>query len=301
MCRFTNIICLFLFSLGLNAQNQSLIYINKYKHVALSEMNRSGIPASIKMAQALLESGAGQSTLAEKANNHFGIKCGGDWSGKTYYREDDDYNKEGKLIKSCFRKFKNADASYYAHSEFLMNQPRYASLFSLSPSDYHGWAYGLKDAGYAADKRYPQKLIDIIEKYELYNIDKNMFPAIFAEANNHKESNLETEEVLASDENRRSQSSRRASNKRKSKKTKRSKNGRSSKTYHIVEGAQTIEEIASIYRIKENLLRIRNRLPKDAQPIKGEKLYLRKKISLLRRPKFIRVADGALASNEFIF
>jgi len=305
MCRFIIIPAFFLLSYAVSAQNKSLIYIDQYKHIAISEMERSGIPASIKMAQALLESGAGQSTLAKKANNHFGIKCGGAWTGKTYYREDDDYDKNGHLIKSCFRKFKNVEASYFAHSEFLTNQSRYSSLFSLSTSDYEGWAYGLKDAGYATDKRYPQKLIDLINKYKLYEIDNaTSSNSTYAEVTKTKETQTNPTEILASQdlpEESQSSRSKRSSKKRKSKKAKRSKTERSTKTYHIIEENQSIAEVASIYKIKESLLRIRNRLPKDAQPLYGEKIYLRKKISLLRRPEFIRVADDAIASNEFIF
>lgn len=146
-------------------------YIEKYRDLAISEMQRTNIPASIKMAQGILESGLGSSTLAQQANNHFGIKCGGGWSGDTYYREDDDY-KNGQLIKSCFRKFESAGQSYIAHSEFLMNQPRYSSLFDLAPNDYEGWAHGLRAAGYATDKAYPSKLINIIQKYHLYELDR---------------------------------------------------------------------------------------------------------------------------------
>ena len=145
-------------------------YIEKYRDLAISEMQRTNIPASIKMAQAILESGLGQSTLATQANNHFGIKCGGGWSGSTYYREDDDY-KNGKLVKSCFRKFESPSHSFIAHSDFLRNQPRYSSLFDLAPTDYEGWAYGLRAAGYATDKAYPNKLITIINKYNLRELD----------------------------------------------------------------------------------------------------------------------------------
>ena len=150
-------------------------YIEKYRDLAISEMQRTNIPASIKMAQAILESGLGQSALATQANNHFGIKCGGGWSGSTYYREDDDY-KNGKLVKSCFRKFESPSHSFIAHSDFLKNQPRYSSLFDLAPTDYEGWAYGLRSAGYATDKAYPNKLITIIKKYNLSELDySNVF------------------------------------------------------------------------------------------------------------------------------
>jgi len=145
-------------------------YIHQYKDIAIQEMGRTGVPASIKLAQGLLESNAGRSTLAQKAHNHFGIKCGGSWKGKTFYRKDDDY-RNGKLVKSCFRKYKRATASYIAHSNFLTDNRRYASLFSLSPKDYKAWAKGLKKAGYATSKTYASKLIKLIEEYQLYKFD----------------------------------------------------------------------------------------------------------------------------------
>lgn len=150
-------------------------YINKFKEIAILEMERSGIPASIKLAQGILESAAGDSELARKANNHFGIKCGGSWDGKKYYKKDDDYNDRGELIKSCFRSYKNAESSYIAHSEFLRDpkkQYRYGFLFRLEPTDYKAWAKGLKSAGYATSATYPRKLIDIIERYQLDRYDK---------------------------------------------------------------------------------------------------------------------------------
>ncbi len=139
-------------------------YIKKYKDIAIREMKRYHIPASITLAQGLLESGAGRSTLARKSNNHFGIKCGSDWSGRTV-RHDDDARNE------CFRAYKHAEESYEDHSKFLRNRPRYASLFKLKMTDYKGWARGLKKAGYATDPRYAQRLIDIIELYELHRYD----------------------------------------------------------------------------------------------------------------------------------
>lgn len=148
-------------------------YIRQYEDIAVSEMQRSGIPASIKLAQAILESNCGRSELACKANNHFGIKCGGDWDGRTYHREDDDY-RNGKLIKSCFREFDSVLDSYQAHSDFLTDPAkatRYGSLFKLDITDYKGWANGLSKAGYATDPQYAKRLIDIIEKYELYRFD----------------------------------------------------------------------------------------------------------------------------------
>ena len=150
-------------------------YIDQYKDIAISEMHRTGIPASIKLAQGLLESNWGRSELARKANNHFGIKCGGVWNGDGYYLEDDDRDRNGKIIPSCFRVFDNVMESYIAHSEFLTSEDRsgrYSFLFNFKSTDYKSWAKGLKKAGYATDKKYPQKLIHIIEKYELFFFDK---------------------------------------------------------------------------------------------------------------------------------
>ncbi|MEM1325986.1 MAG: glucosaminidase domain-containing protein [Bacteroidota bacterium] len=145
-------------------------YINKHKDLAISEMKRTGVPASIKLAQGILESDFGRSRLAQRANNHFGIKCGGDWVGATFYKEDDDYDKRGKLVKSCFRKYGKVRDSWVAHSEFL-KRPRYRHLFYLRPSDYKGWARGLRQAGYATSPTYAQKLITVIERYQLFQYD----------------------------------------------------------------------------------------------------------------------------------
>lgn len=149
-------------------------YINAYKGVAIDEMDRSGIPASIKLGQAILESNAGQSAMATEANNHFGIKCGNDWNGKTYYVEDDDKDASGNIIKSCFRKYKKAEVSYRDHSEFLRDPKkfnRYGFLFNLDRQDYKSWAYGLKSAGYATSDTYADNLIRVIEDYKLYEFD----------------------------------------------------------------------------------------------------------------------------------
>ncbi|MEM9820824.1 MAG: glucosaminidase domain-containing protein [Bacteroidota bacterium] len=164
------------FSLLLFAQDNSREkYIDKYKKIAVEEMERSGVPASIKLAQGILESNAGKSTLARKANNHFGMKCGSAWRGKEYYLEDDDYDANGNLIKSCFRVYRNAKASYIAHSEFLRDPAkryRYGFLFDLDPKDYRAWARGLKSAGYATSRTYAEKLIRVIETYKLYRFDE---------------------------------------------------------------------------------------------------------------------------------
>lgn len=139
-------------------------YINKYSLTAIKEMHKYKIPASITLAQGILESQSGNSRLATLANNHFGIKCHRGWKGQSI-KHDDDKKQE------CFRKYQNEIQSYRDHSLFLRNRKRYSKLFILDISDYVGWANGLREAGYATDKKYPQKLINLIEKYQLYNYD----------------------------------------------------------------------------------------------------------------------------------
>lgn len=139
-------------------------YIRRYSKIAVSEMYRSGIPASITLAQGLLESGAGKSRLAVEGNNHFGIKCH-NWAGKKIHEDDD-------RAHECFRKYASAEDSYRDHSDFLRYKDRYSFLFDLDPVDYKAWAYGLKKAGYATDPNYPRKLIRLIEDYRLYEYDR---------------------------------------------------------------------------------------------------------------------------------
>jgi len=149
-------------------KNSTSEYIDSYKDLAVKEMKRVGIPASITMAQGILESGNGNSTLARKSNNHFGIKCHSDWKGKRVYHDDD---AKGE----CFRKYKTVYESYIDHSEFLVGKKRYASLFEMKITNYKGWAKGLKKAGYATDPKYAHRLIDIIEKNKLYLLDENKY------------------------------------------------------------------------------------------------------------------------------
>src|SRR5688500_4194064 len=133
-------------------------YINEYKELAIAEMKRTGVPASITLAQGIHESGAGNSKLAAASNNHFGIKCKSNWTGETV-RHDDDAKAE------CFRKYSCVEDSYRDHSDFLKNGTRYSFLFSIDPADYSEWAIGLKKAGYATNPKYPQMLIKLIEDY----------------------------------------------------------------------------------------------------------------------------------------
>jgi len=146
-------------------------YIARFKDIAIREMLRSGIPASITLAQGIHESGNGNSELSRKANNHFGIKCH-EWKGEGYYQWDDD------PTESCFRVYVNADSSYVDHTNFLKNRKRYAFLFDYESVDYVNWAHGLRKAGYATDSTYPQKLISTIERFKLYQYDIVMNPLI---------------------------------------------------------------------------------------------------------------------------
>lgn len=140
-------------------------YIDKYKDDAVREMQMYKVPASITLAQGMLESDNGNSALAVYANNHFGIKCHKEWTGDTYTADDDTHNE-------CFRKYPSVYESFVDHSKFLKSRERYASLFTLKITDYKGWAKGLKAAGYATDPRYAERLIDIIERYKLFAYDK---------------------------------------------------------------------------------------------------------------------------------
>lgn len=139
-------------------------YIEKYKSIAINNMNKHGIPSSITLAQGILESGNGGGRLAVEANNHFGIKCKGSWTGGKIYHDDDEKGE-------CFRKYASPEESYDDHSQFLTSSQRYASLFTLKNTDYKGWAKGLKAAGYATNPQYAELLIGLIERYQLHQYD----------------------------------------------------------------------------------------------------------------------------------
>jgi flagellum-specific peptidoglycan hydrolase FlgJ len=147
-------------------------YVLQYKDIAKGNMKQYGIPASIILAQGILESGAGSGTLSKTANNHFGIKCHTGWTGESV-RHDDDAEQE------CFRKYNDPAESYRDHAEFLTGRSRYASLFKLEKGDYQGWAKGLKAAGYATDPKYPDKLISYIERYNLHQYDAEVLGVEF--------------------------------------------------------------------------------------------------------------------------
>jgi LysM repeat protein len=156
-------------------------YISSFKDAAIADMEKTGVPASITLAQGMYESDYGNSPLAKNAKNHFGIKCHKEWNGSTYHQDDDEVNE-------CFRKYNQVQESYDDHSEFLRSRDRYQFLFDLRITDYKGWARGLKKAGYATNPQYADKLIDLIEKYDLNKLDHD---------SNKKLAKNESTEILA--------------------------------------------------------------------------------------------------------
>ena len=163
---------------------ETLAYIREYAPIAVNEMHQYKIPASITLAQGILESGKGKSQLALKSKNHFGIKCHSNWTGERVYHDDDEKGE-------CFRKYKFVATSYNDHSLFLTQRGRYAFLFDYNIKNYKKWAYGLRKAGYATDRKYPSKLLKIIEDYHLYefdNIKKSTYIKKLKEANHRKSS-----------------------------------------------------------------------------------------------------------------
>lgn len=167
--RRIGVACALALATAIGAVNQTesgRSYIKKWAPTAVDEMRRSGVPASITLAQGLLESGNGKSDLAVNANNHFGIKCH-DWKGEKVYKDAETKNE-------CYRKYSSAESSFQDHSDFLRYRDRYKFLFDLETTDYKGWAYGLRKAGYATDPKYPEKLIAIIEAYDLTQYDRGV-------------------------------------------------------------------------------------------------------------------------------
>lgn len=189
-CLIILVACFFVLNGYAQKNDPSEAYIEKYKALAIDEMEIFGIPASITMAQGLLESDCGRSRLAVQANNHFGIKCKKEWTGETITHDDD---AKGE----CFRKYKSAHESYKDHSEFLDKSPRYASLFDLDPKDYVGWANGLKAAGYATNPKYADILVGIIEKYQLYKLDEGIDAYAAARASTKEKAEVAAKEEVA--------------------------------------------------------------------------------------------------------
>lgn len=182
MKRILSIVCFFL-AANLTAQKLTTEdYINKYKDWAIENMRLKKVPASITLSQGILESSSGNSSLATKANNHFGIKCHKGWEGGTYYMDDDAPNE-------CFRKYGSVFDSFNDHADFLLGRERYSGLFKLDITDYKAWAQGLKDAGYATNPKYATLLIDLIEKYKLYEYDLVALDPKYANNNSSNNNN----------------------------------------------------------------------------------------------------------------
>ena len=280
-------------------------YIERFKRIAMEEMERTGVPASIKLAQGILESNSGKSYLARTAKNHFGIKCGSNWKGDAVYREDDDYDDRGNLTKSCFRRYHNADASYVAHSEFLRDPNksfRYGFLFRLKPTDYKAWAQGLRKAGYATNPRYPELLITLIERHELDQYDRPgeidpvdivvpVEEAITGILNTNdvnyyvneapvslqqvaQQVDVSVRRLLDYNEKLVSESQTVAANERIFLQKKR-RSYRGAEAYHTVVAGQDLYDISQQYGIRVKNLARRNRLGEQARPAAGERIKLR--------------------------
>ena len=225
-------------------KNQSYLkYIDQYSDLAVKHQKKYRIPASITLSQGILESGAGQGKLALRSNNHFGIKCHTNWSGGRVYHDDD-------LRGECFRKYKHVEESYEDHSKFLAERPRYAPLFKLSVTDYRGWAKGLQQCGYATDKAYANKLIKLIEDYELYKYDTGKSQV-------KKQSKKSSQQVSVP--------------------VKRMKYKTNGLLLVFAQTNDTFESLAKELGVKEKNLRKFNEVPKDFPLRKGDIVYLQKK------------------------
>lgn len=230
-------------------------YIEKHSATAIEQMKQTGIPASITLAQACLESAFGTSDLAIKAHNHFGIKCH-DWTGKNFYKKDEEGN-------SCYRSYKSDEESFMDHSDFLRYRDRYAFLFDLNPTDYKGWAYGLKQAGYASDPKYPTKLISVIENYNLSRFDtwvgKETLPPTPTQAQQSVKVEVAQGDILYKISLSREVFS---------------QNG---VRYIIADGYETYAMLAKEYELFKNQLMLYNDLKKDKEIEAGEIIYLQPK------------------------
>lgn len=272
----------FMLALTYNVEAESLSklsstyqqYINTYSDLAVKKQKEYGIPASITLAQGLLESGAGQSKLAKNANNHFGIKCH-DWSGPTIYHDDD---KKGE----CFRKYKYPEESYSDHSLFLKERSRYSELFKLSSKDYKGWAKGLQKYGYATDKTYANKLIKLIEDYELYRFDSG------------------TSSSKTSSSGKTSSSS--SSSSKKNEPAKATVTRASQKMYGLTfvyaQNNDTFEKIAAETGVKVKSLKSFNEIPGNFPLQRGDIVYLEKKKKKADKPYYDHVVKTGESMHD---
>jgi len=259
-------------------------YIKKYQNMAIREMQRAGVPASITMAQGILESSDGNSRLARLGNNHFGIKCKSDWKGKSMLADDD-------APDECFRAYDSPEESYKDHSQFLRSNWRYHELFELDITDYKGWAKGLRKAGYATNKSYHTILINLIERHELYKLDlmspdplatkplvlQNDVPVVYAEKD-------ETLESIADENDLSNRQIYKYNDLEKGQTIKegdivylKPKRRRGSEKYHTLKEGETMYMISQQYGIKLKHLYRRNRLEMGVEPVNGTQLYMKGK------------------------
>ena len=243
-------------------------YVEKYKAIAIAHMERYGIPASITMAQGILESDSGNSKLSTSSNNHFGIKCKKHWTGDRVYHDDD---AKGE----CFRAYPSVEASYEDHADFLDQSPRYDSLFAYPSDDYRSWARGLKAAGYATAPDYAERLVKIIESMKLYLLDKENGNKIYA-ASKSATGNTEAwweSNIATSDEQINPNAFRVTVNSHKGYGV-----YRSNHTFYVVaKEGDTFESVGDIFDISPKMLRKFNDVAKDGKLSKGDIVYIERK------------------------
>ncbi|MFY0644364.1 MAG: LysM peptidoglycan-binding domain-containing protein [Bacteroidia bacterium] len=302
----TTILCVSLFAQKQTPQE----YIDRYKDLAVIEMHRSGVPASITLAQGILESSSGNSRLAKYANNHFGIKCKGGWDGEVIYADDD-------APDECFRAYASVLDSYRDHSEFLRTNWRYHPLFELNRTDYKGWSRGLKKAGYATNPKYHTILINLIERYELDRFDTapipntpttplagnmvNNVPVMIAQ-DGHSVSSIASANEL------RDRHIRKWNDLPKDGEIKagdmvylKPKRRRGSEDKHVVGKGESMHSISQTYGIKLKQLYKKNRMEPGTQPAEGETLNMRKKIDKESSVKLAEVVpDWQEPEEEFV-
>ncbi len=292
-------------------------YIQRYRDIAKKEKERAGIPASIKLAQGILESGDGKSTLAREANNHFGMKCGADWRGETYFLKDDDYDENGVLKESCFRVFKSPEESYIAHSEFLRDPNkayRYGFLFRLNPNDYKGWAQGLKQAGYATSPTYADALISLIDQYKLYEYDLggqgiadiiliNDVKMVSAKAGQTpaaiaQQYKVKLKCLLAYNEGVKGVNQPLKVNERIFLQKKR-RFFRGGQHEHFIKSTETMYDLAQLYGMRLKSLYRKNKMSPGQEPAAGEKIYLRGWGFFRKSPKLREATVAPEPTNPF--